>query len=291
MFSLSPSQVPLNRKALVQDSNLTKLPDELLFTILDLAIPRSCSQAVLPRQLYWWHPPLCPCGCEQICDYTAVKNLALVCQRFHSILLPLLHYEINISAWPGIESGKHFRRLRRDPWARSLFRVLSVQAFDDYNEDPITAEAFGLATEVVSQLTELRCLKIHGKFVTNRDNCSTWYNTFTWTFVRESLLHLRMITHLSLLARYSVIHVKDVLELDEFPSLRKLSLFGIEACTLLRDMFGHTPASDDEFIEAVELGRKVRLSKTTPSLSESYTRHFTAVVLLYTRSARISNCF
>ena len=142
--------------------------------------------------------------------------------------------------------------------------MLSIYVDVRFNNDPTPAEAFGLAKEVVSQLIQVRCLEVRAGFA--RQDCP-----FTWPFIRDSILRLPMITHLSLYAGSADMNVKDILQFIDVPWIRKLTVHGLSERGL----------SIEELEEAIDLGQTVRLSRFTLFLRDSYIVSSFATVVLH----------
>ena len=245
-YSEPSSQLTVPQTPVKQGSHISKLPGELLLTILDLVIlsPQAVRQTFCPE----WGPPLDPCRCELVRDRAAAKTLALVCRSFYSIVLPKLHYKLCFPIWPKKDSKTAFRRLQGNAQAWRHASVLSITVDKLKRTAPMPAEIFGLATEVVSQLSKVQCLEVYG----NAIGFTAGEGLLTWTFVRESLLRLPLITHLSIGFYYHGLHVRDIWKLNEFTSLRRLVVYGV---------------SRRVFEEDEEILCKVRFPKKLPLFS------------------------
>ena len=86
----------------MQNSNILELPDELLISILELVAFTTIDgeYCIYDRSAR---------------DHKVVKSLALVCHRFHSIVLPLLYYEISLRARKVVINKQLYQRFEKHP--------------------------------------------------------------------------------------------------------------------------------------------------------------------------------
>ena len=192
-----------------REAYISRLPDELLVRILELATLESGPGGV--------------CDCEKQRSYAAIRTLLGICHRLHRIVLPFLYHTIRFNYPQGTVPPTRavrslHRRLQKNPSLRQHCLVLWVNIDDIGSKAEV--EEFFIANDLVTWLTKVRCLKIHGGFEGKR-------NAHTWALIRNVTQHMRELEHLSISRQGWGLYLSPIIEHLEIPSLRKLNVHGV----------------------------------------------------------------
>ncbi|EAW10949.1 uncharacterized protein ACLA_065830 [Aspergillus clavatus NRRL 1] len=150
-------------------------------------------------------------------DPEILMTLAVTCRRFSRIALPLLYRSISFTLDP---PAKHLQKLQAVLASSHLLRyhcrTLRIRVTDIW---PLPDEYFPLMNDLICSLPHVQSLVFNGGYGTNPEEM--------WTMVRlasENMPHARS---LSLSRVCDGLHVRDILEHVDFPSLQTLDLHGI----------------------------------------------------------------
>jgi hypothetical protein len=205
---------------------LAVLPDELLHKIIKLA---TSSPSAAP---FISNSPLgnkCPCR-EMETPNGMKQSLALVCQRFNRIVTPFLYEDPFGTEWPhrspelvppAIKVMRLHRTLQCNLTLRQHCRILRLD-FSDMSVDPNpSADNFIIVNDIVSWLSEVRCITIHGGFKA--------YNKEIWSLITNISSSMGSIKHISLSRSACSLLLPDVARNVDMPSLESLLLWGLSA--------------------------------------------------------------
>jgi hypothetical protein len=141
--------VDLHKSIPTEEPFIFRLPDELLATVLELATLNIKSPG--------WRS----CDCVVLCEYAAIKLLALICRRFNRIVLPLLYRTIRFNtvcqvAPPGKAVKALHSTLQNNTSLWQYCQALSICIGDSGGK--VEAEHFSMVNNFASCLTRVRCL-------------------------------------------------------------------------------------------------------------------------------------
>ena len=133
-------------------------------------------------------------------------------------MLPLIYYTFRVHVPPTRATESLQRRFVEDPSLRQHCQALSIR-IQDHRPQKNSSEFFP-AIQVASWLKNVRCLSIHGGFDGEQ-------NVLTWLSIRTFARFLRRLTHLSICRCSWGLHLTPMMELIQFPSLKRLRVDGI----------------------------------------------------------------
>ncbi|KAF2188456.1 hypothetical protein K469DRAFT_660153 [Zopfia rhizophila CBS 207.26] len=200
---------PQPRLQVIGPTFIFRLPDELLVSIIELAV----------FEEYSWHG--CS-ACRVHPNAKSAKALSRVCRRISSIAQPMLFHTIKFEGTPSTVPPKKpvirlYHALRKNPSLRQHCKCLSIGVSDI---PPATkTEDYAVASDLAQWLTGVRCLENYGGF--------EGPNVHTWSLIRNLARNMRDVQHWRLCREGWGLYLHQVVKEVTFPKLAKLELHGI----------------------------------------------------------------
>lgn len=198
-----------HRKIVPEKAFIFKLPEEILSSILELAVT-NVQASWRDRKPY---------------SYRDTKCLSLVCRRFNRITHPLFYHTIEVEIGSSKSSTRKLHStLQRNPWQRQYCKELFISI--DYLDEFLPAPDFNIAADFVSWLTRVRYLSIPGGYHAKyqSEDCR---EPITWTLTRRAIKSMPEIVRLSLGQRYGPPYLREIMEAIDSQSLQRLDLYGL----------------------------------------------------------------
>ncbi|KAF2650917.1 hypothetical protein K491DRAFT_666479 [Lophiostoma macrostomum CBS 122681] len=208
IINVEHARCAAERSPLIGSASILQLPQELLVTIIKLAVFR-------PRD-----PHGCP-DCKFSPDAACAKALSHVCRCISGLVQPMLFHTITFDGTPSTVPPKKnvlrlHRTLRENPSLREHCRSLSISVSDV--PAPRRIEDWAVVKNLAFWLTRVRCLENYGGFEGS--------NEYAWNLIRMMKQNMEHVRHWRLTREGWGLYLDQGLDVM-WPKLEKLEFHGI----------------------------------------------------------------